>query len=548
MPFNIFDVTRSRVAISGMPMDTEADRMFSRVSASLGNAADASLAEWQDATIKKEATAGEIEGAGGDPQYKTGNNLAAEAYNAAAKKSYVTNLETKAASAMGQFAETYKNDPIGYQKATTDYMTGLTQELKSKSHTAGMADLFAGRLALDAQTQQYSIQKRQAAIQKEQAQADNENLYMTIKNNAYREAGGVFSKDTTVQKNTLMQFHLSKQALDSSLNAVLPDGTPVYSPKEKQAREEDFFRSYYTQAAKNYVTQGNPSPEDLSKIIDGTMEIEVPGLGKINLLDNIGADRYDKDVVNFVLQKENEKEALSNKARVLADRVDKEAQEVTGMGLLMDILNGKEVPMDKIVNDAKLGRIKASDATSMMKLVMDPNTGIDDYEYVADLSIRAARGEDVIGEARRNAYRMTGSTFEKILDTSNKAQKGLYNDNKSSLYKQLIKKDQWGFEDPDSIAKAYDIQLAYDQMIKDKMDPTLAYEKCQQIVDRVKGEEKGFGRVPKYIVTSTAGVDLQKTFEETAKAYEAGRLSEAEYEAEKAKLDYIVNEQKGANK
>lgn len=547
MPLNLFDVTRSRVAISGMPMDNGAATMFNNVATSLNKAADASFAEWQDAIVKQETAAGEIDGAGGDPQYKSGNNLAAEAYNAAAKKSYVTNLETTASATMGQFAEKYKNDPIGYQKATTDYMTGLTQELKSKSQTAGMADLFAGRLALDAQTQQYAIQKRQAAIQKEQAQADNENLYMTIKNNAYREAGGVFSKDETVQKNTLMQFQLSKKALDSSLHAVLPDGTPVYSPKEVQAREEDFFRSFYTQAAKNYVTQGNPSAEDLSRLMDGTMEIDVPGLGKINLLDNIGADRYDKDVVNFIIQKENEKEATANKARILSERYEKEAQEVNGVGLLMNILNGQPVTMEKIVDDAKHGRIKASDAASMMKLVMDPNTGVDDPEIVASLKVRATLGEDVTSEVKRQASRMSGKTFEDLLETTAKAQRGIISDNKSALVRQVIKKDPFGFEDPNSVKKAHDVAMAYDQMIKDNVDPSLAYEKAQNIVDAIKGEESGFTRVPRYTVTGESGVDVKATFEATEKAFREGRISMEQMIAEGDKLTQIAMDQEAKN-
>lgn len=548
MKLNLFDVTKSRVAISGMPMDTGADTMFSKVSASLGKAANESLAEWQDAVVKQEAAAGEMEGAGGDPQYKAGNNLAAEAYNAAAKKSYVTNLETKAASAMGQFAEKYKNDPVGYQKATTDYMNGLTQELKSKSQTAGMADLFAGRLALDAQKQQYSIQKRQAEIQKEQMQADNEDLYMTIKNNAYREAGGVFSKDPNVQRNTLMQFQLSKQALDSSLHAVLPDGTPVYSPKEVQNREEDFFRSYYTQAAKNYVTQGNPSPEDLSKLMDGTMEIDVPGLGKINLLDNIGADRYDKDVVNFTISKIKEQEAMQKKAEALSEKASNEYRENRGLELMAGMLTGQAVTVDQIMDDARTGKLKATDAKALIKIATDANTGVDDPEVVAALKVRAALGEDVTSEVKRQANRMSGKTFQELLDTTAKAQRGVINDNKALLIKQVIKKDAFGFDDPNSLAKANDVGTAYENMIKDGMEPILAYEKSQMLVDQVKGEESGFKRVPRYAVVNldTKALDIQETIKKTREYYNNKMISEEEYMIELERLTTLNQEAKNA--
>lgn len=542
MAQNIFRPGRTPVALTGTPAFANAAGLLKQVSNSLSQAADVQFKEWQEAVQRKATDEGMMAGAEGAPEYRAGESLQADAFNTAAKKSYITRLETDASARMAEYAEEFKNDPEGYLKASQKYINGISEELKQSSQTAPLADLFSARLQLDAQSTGYKIQKRYAALQQEQLRADNEALYMTIKNNTYREAGGIFSKDKAVQVNALERLTVSKKALDQSLHAVMPDGTPVYSPMEVQAREQDFYRQFYTRAAQDYIAGGDISEEELGQILDGTFSAKIEGLGEINILDNVGADRYENDVKRFAINKVREQVAAKQKEQRLLDDSMRQYRETNGLQVLGGLLSG--VPMDsrEIMSMVESGTLSASDAKSALKLIFDPNSGQEDYQLVSDLQVRIMQGEDVSSEIRKNAYRLHGNTFEKLMKENGKTQQGQVDDYKKWLSDQALAKDAFGFVDPNSRKQAVDIMTAYDQMIEDGMEPELAYEKSLTTLEAIQKDRLSgkFGRIPRYTVTTEGGaVDVAASFEETLKAFNEGRISEIELEAEYQKLDAI---------
>jgi len=538
MAQTIFDAQRPRISISGSQPSADPTRLLNTVSRSLAMAGDEQFKRWQEGVVKTAQQEGELAGAQLAPEYRSGDTLSANAFNDAAKRSYLTRLETESSTKMQALRETYKNDPEGYQKASKQYIDGVVSGLRESSQTAAAAEFMGARLQMAQQSDGYMVSKQYMAQQAEAIQVETEDLIHTLNTNAYREAGGMFSKDPNVQAMAIEKFSVSKQALENALHTTLPDGTPVYSPKAVQNHMNAFHEKFYTRSVQDYVSQNDVTDEEIDQIVNGTFAVNIEGVGSINLLDELGADKYDREVKEFTFRKIHEQNAAQQKAETLADKASKEMQKVNGVTLIGELLAGSPVTLDGVYEKLNAGLISSGDAMAAVKIITDPNAGQDDSDIVADLKVKLALGQDVSADIRKMAPYMTGRTYTNLMEDAAKVQAGRIDEAENWLVKQVLKPDEFGFPNPDSQKQAADIQTSYRQMIEDGMDPQVAYEKAQTLVDTLRSNQQASAsRIPRYSVPDgSGGFDIVATFEETEKAFKEGRISYDEMMAEGAKL------------
>jgi hypothetical protein len=542
MAQSIFNAQRPRISISGFTPTANPAKLMNTISRSLSDAGEQQFKKWQEGVIKQSAKEGELAGAQGAPEYRSGDTLSAEAFNEAAKRSHLTQVETQASQNMQAIKETYKNDPEGYQKASTQYIDGVVSGLRESSQTAAAAEFMNSRLRLTQQNDGYIVSKNYMAAQAETIEVNTDELIHTLNTNAYRDAGGIFSKDQTVQGMTIENFAVSKKVLENALHTTLPDGSPVYSPKAVERTLNAFHEKFYTRAVQDYVSQNDISDDELNQIINGTFAVDLGDGRRINVLDEVGADKYRTDVRDYTFTKMREKEAAAAKQETLTEKNMKNTQKQMGVMIIGDILSGGTETVDGIYKKLSAGMINAADAHTAIKLITDPNTGTDDPFIVADLKTRLAMGEDVGSEIQQLAPNMTGKTYISLMEQNAKVKAGNIDEAENWIVKQVLKPDEFGFPNPDSQKQAADIQTAYRQMIEDGMDPQLAYEKAQTIVDNLK-DNRQTTRVPRYIVPSSeGGFDAVATFEETEKAYREGRISYSEMMAEATKMQELLQD------
>jgi len=543
----IFDFTQPTISKPSVAPNMSGVNLLKQVSNTLGQIGEQQRAEWQEATIKKSAHEGLMEGTTEQPKYRTDNTLSADAFNQAAVKSYTTNMEMKASTKMATFAEDFKNDPEGYEKASTGYINGMREELMANKQTEGMAALMEGRLKLDQQAMGYSISKTYMANQSSKLRVENDNLLQTIRTNTYREAGGIFSTDPNVKNLALQRFALNKQALDASLHQVGPDGTPLYSAEAISVRQKNYHQEFYSRGVKDWVSQNEISVSDYNKIKSGKLDVDIEGLGKINMLDELGVDAHEK-LVAFTNNKLVEKAALRKKGEALELTANKELRATNGVDMMGGILSGDAWSVEKVTTMQRLGQINATDAKAALKLITDPNAGVDDTEIIADLTVRQINGEDVSEQIRQSAGSMTGKTYLSLM-TSNakyqhKQEATIDTDNEKWITKEAIKKNQFGMEDPRTVRLAADIISQYRQNREDGMTEAMAYEKARGSIDIIKDRKNKrlYNSVPKYLERGVDNtIDINKTTNATLAAWTKGQLNDGELKIEMDRLRLIKN-------
>lgn len=538
MAQTIFDAQRPRISISGSQPTADPTRLLNTVTRSLAEAGNEQFKKWQEGILKTAQKEGELAGATLAPEYRDDRTLSSEAFNEAAKRSYLTRLETETSKNMQAIRETYKNDPEGYQKASKQYIDGVVSGLKQNSQTAAAAEFMQARLQLAQQSDGYMVSKTYMARQAEEIEVETDELIHTLNTNAYRDAGGLFSKDPQVQAMAIEKFAVSKKALENALHTTLPDGTPVYSPKAVEAHMNQFHEKFYTRAVQDYVSQNDITDEELAQIVDGSFNVNIEGMGSINLLNELGTEKYEREVKEWTFRKIREQDAAQQKAEALNEKAIKEMQKQNGVALIGELLSGATVTLDGVYERLNAGMISSSDAMAAVKIITDPNAGSDDPDIVADLKTKLAMGQEVGDEIRRYAPYMRGKTYTSLMEENAQVQAGKIDEAENWIVDQVLEKDEFGWPDPNSQKQAADIQIAYRQMIEDGMDRQLAYEKAQTLVDALKSNKRtSTSRVPRYAVPDgEGGFDIMATFEETEKAYREGRISYEEMMAEGKKL------------
>ena len=550
MAQTIFDFTQPTIATPTVAPDMSGANLLKQVSRTLGNIGAQQKQEWEIATNKKSAQEGLMEGTQEQPKYRQEGTMGAEAFNQAAQKSYTANLELKSSHQMASFAEEFKNDPEGYQKASTGYINGMREELMANKQTESMAKLMEGRMMLTQQSAGYNISKTYMANQSAKLRVDNDNLIQTLRINTFKEAGGIFSTDPMSKNLALQGFALNKQALDASLHQVGQDGTPIYSPEAIKVRQDNFHREFYSRGVRDWVSENEITPADYNKIKNGNLTVDIEGLGSINILNELGVDKH-AELVRFTNQKLVEKNATRKKERQYEKDLHREERTSNGVSLMGDLLSGKgAITTEQIVTMERIGQINAADAKAALKLVTDPRSGQDDPEIIADLMVRQINGENVSADIRKNSSAMTGKTYMSLMESNakyqHKREANIDNDNEKWIVKEAVKKNQFGIEDPRTVRLAADIVDRYRQNRKDGMSEDLAYEKARNAIDIVKDRKNKrlYNSVPKYMERGDNNtIDINATMEATLAAKAKGLISMDQFQIELDRLRLIKNGQ-----
>jgi len=534
----IFNITKPRVSIFQPSAPATPKNLLDTIRRSLNTAAENQFKQWQKAVIKKSEQEGELEGAQKQPEYRDNGSLSSEAFNEAAKRSYLTRLEIEASKNMQTIKETYKNDPEGYQNASNQYINGIVSGLRQNTQTAAVAEFIKARLELSQQSDGYAISKNYMSNQSEKIEVETDELIHTLNTNAYRESGGLFSKDPNVQAMTIENFSIAKKSLETALYTTLPDGTPVYSPTEVKKIMNEFHEKFYIRAVQDYVAQNDITDKELNQIIDGSFSANIEGVGDINILNEVGFDKYENDIRDWTFRKIREKESAEQKSNVLEEKTFKEIQKQNGVLLIGGILSGDPITLDSIYQKLDSGLINSTDAMAAVKLITDLHTGSDDPDIVADLKTKLALGQEVETEIKQLSPYMTGKTYISLMEENANVKAGKIDEAETWLVKQVLRPDEFGFSNPESQKQAADIQTAYRQMIEDGIDQQVAYEKAQTLVDTIQKDYAAkLSRIPRYAVPDgLGGFDIVKTLEKTEQAYKEGKISYDEMIVEGKKL------------
>jgi hypothetical protein len=544
--FSLGDFARNTLVVPDIAPDLSGMQLLNQVSRQAGAIADRSLKEWKTAEVNQATTEGKIAGTQPNVKYRPGGTLSADAYNAAARKSLSTMTELTSSIGMGELAQVHKNDPAMFQEKSTEFIDTVTQGLRDTGDVA-MANETKASMTLSAQTKGYEISKVYQAAQIDKIKADNTMLLHTLKVNTNVGSGGLFSPDPEEQGIALTNFAVNKKLYDASLHLVLPDGTPVYTAEGIQKRQQAFHTDFYTGAVQNWVSEANLSVNDLKRIKDGTLEVEIPGVGSINVMAEIGVDDYDTKVRRYTVTKIREKVAAQSKLLQVEKQTLALRSKANDIALLANIYDGVPTSAATIHNNVRDGLVSLGTAKSALKMINDPDTIKDDKVLVADLKVQQIQGIDITADVKSNAHRIGGASYKALLAGSAKNQKTMQSEDEKWIVREMIKKSPYGVENPKSIRLAGDTVDSYRQKIRDGASPEKAFEEIRATMDALKDRvnRRAFNSVPKYTVISDGTIDLALTVDATALARKNGLITEEQFQIEMARLRDIKQTKRG---
>ncbi len=540
------DFTRSRLGVPEVPQDLSGANLLNMVSRQTGKLADEAITQWQESEKSKASAEGTAAGWQPNVKYREGGTITAQAYNKAASESLRTSTDLKAKTGLQELAEVYKDNPAEFQTKSSEFIANITNSLK-QAGDMNMAKEVEASMTLSAQTAGYEISKAYNAKMVDQAKADNEMLGQTLKTDAYKGSGGLFSKDPEEQGIALTKFAVNKKAYEASLHKVLPDGTPVYSAVGIQKRMKAFHESFYTGAVQNWVSEAELSASDLKKIKDGDLTINIPGVGSINVLDEVGVDVYDQKVRRYTVTKIREKVAARDKELDVENKLMAQRSKANDVELLNKLYTGQPVSAATIQKDVSNGKLSLPTAKSALKMIYDPETIKDDKSFVAELKIKQIQGVDITEEVKANAHRISGTSYTTLLTNAAKGERTLQKEDEKWIVREMVKKSGFGIEDPKSLRLASDTVDSYRQKIKDGESPEVAFEETRNTMDALKdrANRRAFNSVPIYAVIENNTINLGATADATQKALEEGKITEEKFNIEMNRLRSIHQRKRG---
>lgn len=533
---NLLDLPQSRVAISNMPMDPGATDFFRGVSENLNREAEVQLKDWQEAVVKQATIEGELEGASKDTvDWKDTNTLRGQAYNAGATKSfeYKTRLQNQAR--MDALADQFQNDPDGYVKAATAFRDELATKMGQHSQTAVLGKQFVAEMDLDIQRNKLNIDKTVIAQKNEQRKADDLDSISLIETNSYRTAKGLVSNNQDEQRISLQSYHKNKTMLENLYSAVDEKGRPVYSPKEKETALNEFREDYwYNGVAANI---DNMNGKDLAAILNDGFEVQTPGGGRVNVMNQVGMKKYTQ-LKRLVVDKLKQDEANYKERTAKDEKAAKERQEKNGYNTYLLAAEGKTTLAD-VSKQVYNGDItpEAGKAAANKIIETDGGGAMDNPEVVGMLKQRLARGQSIQSELAKPeiANQLSKKTFYSLVEDEAKSETKIL----SPVLDMVTKKDmETGFDTPGSELAKEDLRKQYYVFINEGDTPTQAREKliplAKQMIAQF-GEERQRLLIVK-VNTPEGKIDFPATVKALQEKLAAGIITEDVYKGEIALL------------
>jgi len=538
----IGDFTRSRLVVPDLAPDMSGANLMNMVSKQAGHAADVAIHEWQQAEVATATMEGEEAGSERQVAYRPAGTLTADAFNAAAQKSYANGIQMRTTSEMMRLKQTNLVNPEGYQTQSDEFITNITDEVKRNGGEA-LARQVEGKLRLEQQAQGYKVAKEYTAMAAEKFKGDIAARTQQLKTDAYISAGEIFSKDPSIKNAAMNKFLDNQRELSTNLHAVV-DGKPLYSGEAIQKRERAFHSEFFQKAMQNYVTDNDIDMDELDAIRKGTFALDFPEVGTLNMVEHIGTEAYQTKVINYTMDKIREKEATRAKEDVINKEKREMARDAKDIEVLTGYYQGEPTTAASIKTMVGEGKISSSVAKSALKMLNDPNPISDDYELSASLKVRQIRGEDISAIVKDNSYRLSGKTYETLLTNAAKAEMSMQNEDEKWIVREMVKKNQFGIEDPMSLRLASDVVDSYRQKVKDGTSPELAIEEVRTTMSAVKSNENRrlLSSVPLYTILAGNKINIIATRRATKRAAKDGLISEDMLTVELRRLKLMEEE------
>lgn len=186
-----------------------------------------------DAQAEAEASKeGAIAGLAGNTEEQTYETIRGRAYNKAMLETAVTSLDTKAMIGMAKLQQQYYDDPIGLERATNDFLGGMSEEVEKFAPGAGAS--FRARQASRALPAVEQARDTKFKLTKDEADARLIEHEAATIGNIKKNAQGLFSSNPAQSSAASMAVAQSFSDYMRTYDAVDPiTGRPLYSESDK---------------------------------------------------------------------------------------------------------------------------------------------------------------------------------------------------------------------------------------------------------------------------------------------------------------------------
>lgn len=180
-----------------------------------------------------EATAqGRKEGMAGVPQLQDEATIRGAAFNRSARDAVRTEFDLQARLKLDDLENQFQNDPVGFQAQAIAFAEGHLSALREGGYEDIAQEVAAG-YEINSRNVMSRIQARQQAIMRDRQVEQALLSQITLQNDIQNMAGELFKADPKDVPDVLNNLMLSASKLTDIGSQIGPDGTPLFSARER---------------------------------------------------------------------------------------------------------------------------------------------------------------------------------------------------------------------------------------------------------------------------------------------------------------------------
>lgn len=423
------------------------------------------------------------------PDLQNEATIRGRAYNAAARDSVAMRVDLQSRQEISRLENEHAQDPQKFVQGASSYMQGAAADLNA--FDPALAQRFEADYVLRAVAAERRVKDRHNALIRDRQMEDALRHQLAMQDDIAAEAAALFSGDAANAKNTLSRLAGSAGRLVDTANQIGPDGTPLFSARERVMLERQAEQVIAEQIGGAWLRKQPNVLQAYADWTSGKAEIELVdddgSSGRLNLREMLGESGYQKAGESFMQQMRSEI-ALRNQVQAQQDRAFKQQSDAVYSQLLIEGQDGI-LTLDR-VEQAK-AFMEPEKFVAVREIAKGGFASVSDGAVMADLMILDAAGQDMRDELFAVKSKLTQSDYVRLFN-SNVSRVGQGQNNPVKTGRDFLTKGlgalsrEIGLAQSANIGAAdaeYDIEI--DQFIS-KNDRQPTYAEARDIAEKVR--------------------------------------------------------------
>lgn len=372
------------------------------------------------------ARAGAVEGAKGIPSRQDQATIRGRAFNAAAQDAVLMRVDLEGRKKLSELEAAAPADATAFRSKADAYVKGHAEQLSAFDPALGQR--YAAEFEARALAAEDRIKDRHRAIVRDQQIEQTLRLQLAVQDELATDAAALFSGRAEDAEATLARMMSNSAKMVDAANQIGPDGTPLFSARERVAAERQAQQSVSEQIGLSWLKSQPNMLDAYQSWQKGEAAVDlISGDGiksRINLREMLGETGYQMAGEAFASELRSEL-ALRNQIEAANDRAFKQQSDALFQNMTVLAQDGGLTL--QTVESARRS-LEPDRYLSLRALAKTGGAAVSDGSVYARLAVQDADGQDIRDELRNEytAGRLERSDYLKLYESnSSRINKGV---------------------------------------------------------------------------------------------------------------------------